>query len=97
MALWIKPWQQEIYCDTAILVWGVLYALIPTAIAYVLYYRGLQSLTENSKAPVIASVETVVASIIGVAFYQERLGVYSVIGIILVLFSIVIMNMHFRK
>ena len=97
LGLWMKPWQQGIHCDGRILIWGVLYALIPTAIAYVIYYHGLQSLTENSKAPVIASIETVVAAVIGVAVYQEQLGVCSIIGIVLVLLSIVIMNMRLHK
>ena len=96
LALWMKPWQQEIHCDVTILVWGALYALIPTAIAYVIYYRGLQSLTENSKAPVIASVETVVAAVIGVTIYREQIGGFSIIGIVLVLISIVIMNMRLQ-
>ena len=94
LALWMKPWQQEIQCNGTIIIWGFLYALIPTAVAYVIYYRGLKNLTENSKAPVIASVETVVAAVVGVTLYMERLGVCSIIGIVLVLFSIVIMNMH---
>ena len=91
-ALWMKPWQAGISLDGTILIWGMLYALIPTATAYVIYYRGLQSLTENSKAPIIASVETVVAAVIGIAIFREQLGMCGIIGIALVLFSIVIMN-----
>ena len=75
-----------------ILVWGFLYALIPTAIAYGLYYQGLQSIAESSKVPVISSVEAVVATIIGVLLYQERLSVFGLVGIALVLSSIVVMN-----
>ena len=97
LALWMRPWQQEVHINGSIVIWGALYALIPTAIAYVLYYRGLQNLTENSKAPVIASVETVVATVIGVAVYQEQLGICSVWGIALVLFSIVMMNLRQRE
>lgn len=92
MALWIRPWQQGIYCSGSILIWGFLYALIPTSIAYVLYYRGLQRITENSKAPILASVETVVAATIGVAVYKEYLGVSGIIGIVLVLISIILLK-----
>ncbi len=73
-------------------VWGFLYALVPTAIAYVFYYQGISKVTENSRVPVIASVEIVVAAILGVAVYREPLGFASGIGIVLVLLSIVLMN-----
>ena len=69
-----------------------MFALIPTSLAYVLYYQGLQLIVESSKVPVIASVETVVATLIGIVIYRERLGIFSIIGVLLVLVSILLMN-----
>ena len=92
LTLWLRPWQGVVTLKTGILLWSFLYALIPTSIAYVLYYQGLRTITESSKVPVIASVEAVVATGIGVALYQEKLGLCSVLGVALVLVSIVVMN-----
>ena len=56
------------------------------------HYKGLQKIRESSKVPVIASVETVVAALVGILLYHERLGVISSVGVLLVLFSILLMN-----
>lgn len=92
LALWSHPWRGVVTLNSGILLWSFLYAMIPTSIAYVLYYQGVQSITESSKVPVIASVEAVVATGIGVALYQEQLGICSILGVALVLVSIVVMN-----
>ena len=92
LALWFRPWRGMVTLNSGILLWGFLYALLPTSVAYVLYYQGLQTITESSKVPVIASVEAVVATGIGVSLYQEQLGLCSILGVALVLVSIVVMN-----
>lgn len=92
LAVWMRPWNTAFSLSGDIIFWSVLFALIPTAIAYLLYYRGLQNLCETSKVPVIASVETVMATMIGVLLYRERLSAIGLSGILLVLVSIVVMN-----
>ncbi len=82
----IVPWNKRV------VLLGFLYALIPTAIAYIFYYRGLQKITESSKVPVIASVEAVIAAVIGVLFFKEQLDMVNLIGIFLVTGSIILMN-----
>lgn len=52
----------------------------------------IRSIHESSKVPVISSVEAVVAALIGVLLYHERLNVFGVSGIALVLASIAVMN-----
>ena len=94
---WARPWSQDIALNGAILFWGLLYALIPTAAAYILYYAGLQQVSESSKVPVIASIETVIAAAIGIFLYQEELGVISLLGTGMVLVSIGLMNTKNRK
>ena len=71
---------------------GFLYALIPTAIGYLLYYQGVQRIRESSKVPVIASVETVTAALLGVLVLGEQLSLIHYLGIAVVLLSIVLMQ-----
>ena len=82
----IVPWNKRV------LLLGFLYALIPTAIAYIFYYQGLQKITESSKVPVIASVEAVIAAVIGVLFFKEQVDMVNLIGIFLVIGSIILIN-----
>ena len=83
--------RTEFTFNTGILFWGFFYALITTAIGYI-FYEGLKHITESSKVPVIASVEVIVASLIGVVWYREHLGFISFLGIVAVLLSIILMN-----
>lgn len=71
---------------------GFFYALIPTAIGYLFYYRGVQQMRESSKVPVLASMETVTAAMIGVCLLGEQLGLWHYLGIIIVMISIVLMQ-----
>ena len=93
----LRPWNGGAILNGKILLWGALFALIPTVLAYVLYYRGLSQIPEPSRVPVIASVETVVAAAVGMALYHDRLGTWGIAGILLVLVSIGVMNLQSRK
>ena len=68
------------------------FGLIPSALAYIVYYGGMSRITETSKVPVIASVETVVAAVIGLVAFGQTLGMVKILGIALVLCSIAVMN-----
>ena len=70
---------------------GFLYGLIPTAIAYMVYYVGLKRIDDTSRVPVIASIEPVTAVAVGMLLYNEQLGTVNFIGVAVVLFSIIIM------
>ena len=76
--------------NQSVLIWAILMALLNAVIPYVLYTAGLKYVSA-SVAPIIATVEPVAATVVGL-FYGERLTVYGVIGIILVLLSVVILN-----
>lgn len=89
LGIFLKPWMQPIYVTPTILGLGFLYALIPTAIAYLLYYRGLQQIRESSKVPVLASMETVMVAVIGVLVLGEELSLVHYLGIAVVMASIV--------
>ena len=78
--------------DPQILLWGLLFGLIPTTIAYLLYFAGIQGLTETSKVPVFCSLELVVATVLGGLLFKENLPLASLLGIVMILVSIMLMN-----
>ena len=80
-----------------VLGWSVLFALLPTVIAYLLYYRGIQKIRDSSRVPVQASVECVVAVGIGVLALHETLGTVKALGIARVLGSVLLMNSGTQK
>lgn len=65
-------------------------ALLNTVIPYILYTNGLRSVSLG-KAPIIATVEPVVATLMGMIYgeYPDMLGLF---GIVLVLSSVIILN-----
>ena len=73
----------------------VFLVLLVTLFPYLLYTKGLGGM-ENGRASVIASVEPVVATLVGVILYEESLSISNMIGIGLVLGSIVLINVNKR-
>ena len=92
LGLWMQPWNSLPVLNREILTWSAMYALIPTALGYLLYYRGVQLMRDPGRVPVIASVETVVAVVLGGAVYGEALSAARMCGIALVLGAILLMN-----
>lgn len=92
LAIYGQPWKEDLITNTSLLLIGLLYAIIPTVVAYLLYYRGVQLIHESSKIPVIASVEMLVAGVLGVFIFNEHLNAINLFGIVLLLFSIMLMN-----
>ena len=68
------------------------FGLIPTALAYSFYYNGLSGITQTSKVPVVASVELVVATVIGIFAFDENMNAVKIVGILLVLLSILLFS-----
>lgn len=79
--------------DPQILIWGLLFGLIPTTVAYLLYFNGIQGLEETSKVPVFCSLELVAATVLGRLIFHEDLPPASLAGIVMILISIIMMNM----
>ena len=73
------------------------FGVVPSALAYIVYFGGLNKVKETSKVPVLASVETVMAALIGLAVFGQSLTLIKVVGIVLVLCSILVMNQKNRK
>ena len=87
LAIFARP---EILIDTKILAVSFLYGLIPTSLAYLVYYIGLRKIRDTSRVPVIASIEPVTAVIAGLVIYNEAVGFANLIGMLVVLVSIII-------
>jgi drug/metabolite transporter (DMT)-like permease len=62
-------------------------ALVTAAIPYTLYTLSL-SYTNAGTASVLACVEPLTATVIGIAFYGDKLGIISFIGIILIFMAV---------
>ena len=74
------------------LIWLVpLAALISAVVPYLAYTLGLKTV-EAGKASIIATIEPVVATIVGMLLYKESLSLLAALGIALVLGAIIILN-----
>lgn len=70
--------------------------LIPTVIAYILYTKGLEE-TEGSKAAIIATIEPVVACLIGVSIFGEVFGFAQAAGSLFIIGSVIAVNANFKR
>ena len=70
-------------------------ALVTAVIPFLSYTLGLQTV-EASKAGIIATIEPVVATIVGMICFSESLTVLSGTGIFLILFAVMILNWEKR-
>ena len=96
MLIFTRPFKNIEILSTKMWIYGIMYGVLITGLAYVFYYDGVKRVTETSIVPVIASIEVVVASIVGVMIYREPLNVINYIGIIIVIISIVLMSFASR-
>lgn len=75
---------------------GILYTVVTTVLPYLLYTTGL-AFVENGTASVMASVEPVVATILGFLVFSERPTVSALLGMVLVLVALVVLNFEKKK
>lgn len=69
----------------------LLFGLISTTLPYIFYTLGLNGM-ESGKASIIASIEPVTATLVGVIVFHEGMTIMGMIGALVVLASIVIVN-----
>ena len=67
-------------------------ALITAVFPFLFYTLGLH-MVEASKAGILATVEPMVATIIGIVFFSEQLTIFSGLGILLILVAVIILNL----
>lgn len=76
---------------------AVLFALVSCVLPYVFYTLGLKHIS-SSTASIIATVEPVVATVIGAWYFGEAIGVpFGYIGVALVFLSVVLINARIPK
>lgn len=63
--------------------------IVTTVLAYILYTNGLKGM-ENGRASVIASVEPVMATVVGLVLYKEEMTMMMGVGVLAVLGSTVL-------
>lgn len=69
----------------------LLCSVLTTILPYLFYTRGLTKISPST-ASIIATIEPVVASVIGFLFFSEELNIFGVFGIIIVIGSIIFLN-----
>ena len=74
----------------------VLYCVVTTVAPYLLYTKGLE-FVENGPASVMASVEPVVATLLGFVVFSETPTLSAVMGMVLVLGALVLLSLHPRQ
>lgn len=70
---------------------AISFALLTTVVPYLCYTKGLSGLPA-SKASVTATIEPVVASVLGIVVFHEGITMLKLVGIVLVLSSVLVMN-----
>ena len=75
---------------------AVVYSVVTTVLPYLLYTAGL-SQVENGTASILASVEPVVATILGFMVFSETPTFQSFLGIVLVLAALVLLSIKKKR
>ncbi len=75
---------------------AISFALLTTVLPYLCYTKGLSGLPA-SKASVTATIEPVVAAILGIVVFHESVSMLKLTGIVLVLSSVVVMSRQEQK
>ena len=94
--IFAQPWTETnmaLLTSGNFLFWALINALITGALANLFYLKGLSTNIDASKAPIISSVEVIVASLMGVILFGEGMNWVGLLGIGLMLGSIYLMNM----
>ena len=79
-----------------LIVFCCLTALITAVIPFLAYTCGLKNV-EASKAGIIATIEPMVATLIGILVFSEPLTLMSGLGILLILSAVIILNLKYEK
>ena len=88
--------SKKISDNLQVIGWGAVLALVVTVLPYLVYTIGLRTV-EAGKASVMATVEPVVATLVGVVAFAEPLSTIGIAGIVLVVISLVMLNIKSEK
>lgn len=81
----------RLYADPMSLVWVICIALFSTCMSFTLYTIGLAHM-ESSKAAVLATLEPIVTTVVGIILYEELMTLPMGVGIVLVLVSSILIS-----
>lgn len=76
-----------LFLNFELLIYSILLGLISTAIPFLLYTNGLTKI-EPSKASIIATLEPIVATIIGIILFKEPVTLFKILGISIVIIGL---------
>ena len=79
-----------------LIMFSVLTALVTAVIPFLTYTLGLNKV-EASKAGIIATIEPLVATLVGIFVFREPLTFMSGCGIVLIIAAVVILNLKIKK
>lgn len=82
--------------DWVILPIALAQAVMTCLLPYILYTVGIR-FTSPSKASIMSTVELVVASIIGFVSFNEKIAPIGIVGMVLVILSVVVLNVHLGR
>ena len=74
----------------------LLTAMVTAVVPYLSYTLGLQTV-EASKAAILATIEPLVAAVLGVLAFREALSISALLGILLILSAVVLLNLSGSK
>ncbi len=77
------------------LMWMIGLGLLITTLPYLLYNLGLNGL-DAGVASVVAFLEPMVATIAGFVIYNETPSILDILGILMILFAIILLNIEFK-
>lgn len=84
------------HISSGIVINSLLLAGVSTLLPFCLYTKGLQYM-ETGKASIIAFAEPLTATVVSVAVFNERLSAMHIAGIVLICFSIIILNAKIKR
>ncbi len=89
-------WQKtDVILQSGVLMNAIGIGFVSTVLAYMLYTVGLQ-FVESSRASITATVEPVIATLVGVILFQEQLSLWQIVGIFFVLSAVMVVQENRR-
>ena len=76
--------------------WVFLMAVFNTVLPYILYTKGLFGVSAST-APIIATAEPVVATLVGTFIFKESLTLFGILGILAVILAVALLNLKGKK
>lgn len=88
----IKYMMEVIVRNNTVLINVLFLGILSTLIPFLFYTKGLQNM-EAGKASIMAFVEPMVATIVGIILFKEKLSIQNFAGISLIFLSLILLNL----